>query len=304
MLSRLTSYALKNIASNTFLSISSVLIISLLIFFIHILLLLHNVSFRLIDEVNEKLTISLYLKDSYDKNSIEVIDLQNDIKKSIPDIHIKYKTKAELLEELRMRDPDLVQILERQNPLPETISIKDIPLSEYEKLNSLIENKLFILSETGGLERQDQQHFSSYTRQFERIKKIIGILHMLQGGLYIIILTFLLSIAVIIYSIIGNFIYYYRDEIYITRLVWGSKIFIYGPFALQGAIYVALGFCIATLLYLFFLSNLRYLLDLSEVSQIYTGNFGLILSLEACIFLSIGILSGLVSSRRYIHKPT
>lgn len=108
---------------------------------------MHDVSFRIIDEVNEKLTISLYLDDKYDKNSIEVIDLQSDIKKAIPGISIRYKTKDEVLEEMRNRDPELVAILERQNPLPETITLEEIPLKQYDQLNTLIENKLFILTE-------------------------------------------------------------------------------------------------------------------------------------------------------------
>ncbi len=300
---RLIRYAFKNIASNTFLSVSSVCIIALLIFFIHVLLLLHNVSVRIIESVGERLTLSLYLDEQYDQNSLEVIDLQEDIAAAHPSIRVTYKTKEELLEELRQRDPDLVQILERQNPLPETISIEDIPLSDYESLNKIIENKLFILSEWD-FQTEKQEHFSSYTRQFERIDKVISVLHILQGGLYIIILTFLLSISIIIYSIIGNFIYHYRDEIYITRLVWGSKMFIYGPFALQWCIYVLAAFIAATLLYLLFLSNLQLILGASSLSGIYEGNMLLIFILEACIFLSIGALSGFVSSRKYIRNPS
>lgn len=220
MLSRLIKYASKNILRNTFLSASSVLILTLLMFFINILLILHDVSFRIIDGINEKLTISLYLDEEYDKNSIEIIDLQNDIKKAIPEITITYKTKDEVLEELRERDPELVNILERQNPLPETITLEDIPLKEYENLNSIIENKLFVLTEnTAEGETKEEEYFSTYTRQFERIDKVTSLLNILQIGLYVIIATFVISIAVIVYSIIGNFIYYYKDEIYITRLV-------------------------------------------------------------------------------------
>jgi cell division protein FtsX len=147
MFPRLLKYASKNILRNTFLSASSVLILTLLMFFINILLVLHDVSFRIIDSINEKLTISLYLDEEYDKNSIEIIDLQNDIKKAIPEIAISYKTKDEVLEELRERDPELVNILERQNPLPETITLENIPLKKYENLNTIIENKLFVLTE-------------------------------------------------------------------------------------------------------------------------------------------------------------
>ncbi len=220
MLLRLFKYASKNILRNTFLSASSVLILTLLMFFINILIVLHDVSFRIIDTVNERLTISLYLNEEYNKNSIEVIDLQSDIKKSIPGIHIRYKTKEEVLEQMRERDPELVSILERQNPLPETITLENIPLREYDNLNTIIENKLFLLTESESAQKKDgEEYFSTYTRQFERIEKVISVLNTLQIGLYVIIATFVVSIAIIVYSIIGNFIYYYRDEIYITRLV-------------------------------------------------------------------------------------
>lgn len=236
MFPRLLKYATKNILRNTFLSASSVLILTLLMFFINILLVLHDVSFRIIDAINEKLTISLYLDEAYDKNSIEIIDLQSDIKKAIPEIQITYKTKEEVLEDMRTTDPELVKILERQNPLPETITLENIPLTQYGTLNTLIENKLFVLTE--GENSKEEGYFSTYTKQFERIEKVTSVLSILQVGLYVIIVTFVVSIAVIVYSIIGNFIYYYKDEIYITRLVGGSKLFIYGPFSLQGMMYV------------------------------------------------------------------
>lgn len=221
MLQRLFKYASKNILRNTFLSLSSVLILTLLMFFINILIVLHDVSFRIIDSVNERLTISLYLNEEYNKNSLEVIDLQTDIKKAVPEIRLQYRTKDEVLEQMRERDPELVNILERQNPLPETITLQNIPLKKYEALNDVIEKKIFLLTEAGNEStlEADEEYFSTYRKQFERIEKVISTLNMLQIGLYIIIVTFLVSIAVIVYSIIGNFIYYYRDEIYITRLV-------------------------------------------------------------------------------------
>ncbi len=300
MFSRLFSYALKNILRNTFLSASSVLILTLLMFFINILLVLHQVSFRIIDGINDKLTISLYLDEAYDKNSVEIIDLQSDIKKNIPQIDIIYTSKEELLEEMRETDPDLVKILERQNPLPETIALRNIPLDKYEALNTIIENKLFVLTEWENA--GDGAYFSTYTKQFERIEKVISLLHILQIWLYIILLTFVISIAVIVYSIIGNFIYYYKDEIYITRLVGWSKIFIYGPFSLQGILYVFCAFLISTTLFLILLENIKYFFDTWYVSQIFAGNLYVILILEALLFSLIGWLSGFFSSRKYLKK--
>lgn len=262
---------------------------------------MYDVSFRIIDGVNEKLTISLYLDEAYDKNSWEVIGLQNDIQAGVSEITITYKTKDEVLEDLRDRDPELVNILERQNPLPETITLENIPLQEYGILNSIIEGKASILSEWW-VSWDDETYFSTYRKQFERIERVISTLHILQIGLYIVIITFLVSIAVIVYSIIGNFIYYYKDEIYITRLVGGSKIFIYGPFSLQGMMYVWAAFIISTVIFIVFLSNLKYLLQIWDISEVYSGNLGLVLLVEAGVFLFVGGLSGFLSSRRYLKK--
>lgn len=256
MLFRILKYSLKNILRNKFLSISSILVLSLLMFFINILLVLHNVSFKLIESINAKLSISLYLKEEYDKNSIEVIDMINDIKNFSSSIKVEYKTKDEVLEELRKKDPELVNILERTNPLPATIALSDIQLQEYERLNAIIENKLFILISQ---KTKGKDYFSNYTSQYQRIEKVINILNILQIGLYAIIGIFIISIAIIVYSIIGNFIYYYKDEIYITRLVGGSNAFIYGPFVFQGMIYNFLSFFIASVIFVFLLKNLNFL---------------------------------------------
>lgn len=173
---RITKYAIKNILRNKFLSISSLLVLTLLMFFINILVVVHDVSLKLIGEINSKLTISLYLDDKYDKNSIEVVKLFENIAKISKDIQVDYKDKQQSLEEIQVRDPDLAKILERTNPLPETITISNIALKQYEAVNAQVEGKMFLLSKN----ETDTQHFSSYSQQYEKIVGIIKILHLLQ----------------------------------------------------------------------------------------------------------------------------
>jgi cell division transport system permease protein len=126
MFNRILKYSIKNILRNKFLSISSILVLMLLMFFINILLVLHNVSFKLIDSINSKLSISLYLRETYDKNSLEVIDLMNSLQNVSKSVHIDYKSKEILLDELKQKDPKLVGILEDVNPLPNTIVISNV----------------------------------------------------------------------------------------------------------------------------------------------------------------------------------
>jgi cell division transport system permease protein len=238
------------------------------------------------------MTISLYLDDKYDKNTVEVFELLEAIKKIEGNIKANYKTKEDILDEIRLKEPDLAKILERTNPLPDTIVLSDIELEQYEELNKIIENKLYILSK----DESDRQHFSNYTTQYKKIEQVTGILNILQLWLYVVIIIFLISISVIIYSVIWNFVYYYKDEIYITRLVWGSKVFIYWPFVLQWAIYSFLSFLLSLIIFIFIIQNIN-----STFSDLYFLNISYnILFSELLTFIFIGWISGFFSSRRYL----
>jgi hypothetical protein len=61
-----------------------------------------------------------------------------------------------------------------ENPLPETIMLSDIKLEEYENLNRIIENKMYVLSE------DKKKDISNYTSQYKRIEAVTKVLKTLQ----------------------------------------------------------------------------------------------------------------------------
>jgi cell division protein FtsX len=117
--------------------------------------------------------------------------------------------------------------------------------------------------------------------------------------LWIIILVFVVSIAIIIYSVIWNFVYYYRDEIYITKLVWGSNTFIYWPFVLQWMMYSFTAFVLNTIIFILLLKNLNALFW-----DIYSFSLPIMtLFLEMLMFMIIWWISWFFSSKKYLrHK--
>lgn len=300
MFNRILKYSLKNILRNKFLSISSILVLILLMFFINILLVLHNVSFKLIDSINSKLSISLYLKESYDKNSSEVVKLMQDLQDVSKSVNIEYKSKELLLEELKVKDPKLVWILENENPLPNTVVVSNVWLNEYMSLNSNIEKRMYILDNWNKLE--NKENFTDYKAQFKRIIKVIAILNILRVWLYVIISIFLLSISIIVYSIIGNFIYYYRDEIYITKLVWWNNFFIYWPFVFQWMIYTFLSFLWSSTIFVILLNNLWFIFSSDHSLDFILNYFNIILLFEFIVFMLIGWLSWYFSTKKYINN--
>ncbi len=181
MFYRLLKYSIKNILRNKFLSFSSVIVLGLLMFFVNLLMIMHNLSNNLIQAINSKLTLSLYLKDEYTKDNITVKNLIDDIHLALPQVEIEFKTKDQVLEEMRKQDEELVSIIKSQNPLPATINLSNIKMEEYEKLNLIIEGKYGILTDFKTNSTYD------YRTQYERILKIIAILKTLKLALYIII---------------------------------------------------------------------------------------------------------------------
>jgi len=309
MFTRIFTYSIKNIFRNKFLSFSSVLVIMLLMFFINILLVIQNISFKIIDTVNDKGTIALYLKDKYDKNSVEVVTLMNGIKKIADDINVNYTWKEDALELMRTREPDLVKIIERQNPLPNSIRIWNVWMEKYGDVNYLIQSKLYMFDGSLKWENSDDSvsitkadKYSSYNSQYEKIIWVVEDLVALRISLYIIIWMFLFSIAIIIYSIIGNFIYHYRDEIYITRLVWGSKIFIYWPFWLQWVLYAFTWAILGILLFYTSLRTVNFMLEKNYNLGYAFWEYQLVFILEIVVLMVIWWVSGLVSSKKYLNN--
>ena len=311
MLSRIFTYSIKNIFRNKFLSFSSVLVIMLLMFFINILLVIQNISFKIIDTVNDKWTISLYLKEKYDKDSVEVVTLMNGIKKISTNIGVNYTGKEDALELMRTREPDLVKIIESQNPLPNSIRISNVWMEEYGEVNYLIQSKLYMFDWNLEWEKDKDKvdnsfskvdKYSSYNSQYEKIIWIVDYLVVLRVSLYIIIWMFLFSISIIIYSIIGNFIYHYRNEIYITRLVWWSKIFIYWPFWLQWMIYALFWALFWIALFFIGLELINLLLDKGYDLSFVLWEYQLLFLLEVFVLIVIWWVSGLVSSRKYLNN--
>jgi len=262
---------------------------------------MHNVSFKIIDSINSKMTISLYLDDWYSKDDNWVIELIKKIKGVSPALKVEYKDKDKVLEEIKNQDEELVKILEKSNPLPNTIVIRDIPLSKYEELNYIIGSKLFLFWEDTSVNTKvSKSGIATYQSQYQRIIKVISILQTLGTWLYVIIFVFLVAISIIIYSIIWNFIYYYKDEIYITRLVWWSRVFIFWPFSMQWILYSIISFIISVVFFNIFIKNITYIFGETYDLEFLFNDAWIILGLELLLFIFIWALSWYFSSKKYL----
>ncbi len=75
-------------------------------------------------------------------------------------------------------------------------------------------------------------------------------LNILQATVYIFLALFVFTVAILVYMVIHNFIFFLQNEVRIIELVGGRPSFIYGPFILQGTLYALFASLVAFLTFL------------------------------------------------------
>lgn len=72
---------------------------------------------------------------------------------------------------------------------------------------------------------------------------------MISRGAFAILSLVIFSATAMIYSSIGNMVFYSREEVNIIGLVGGSNYYLYTPFILQSIIYILVAFGISSALF-------------------------------------------------------
>jgi cell division transport system permease protein len=121
----LLRYAIKNITRHPFLSISSVLIITLLAFFVNILLFVLFASDQFIENINNRISFTINVRDGYDSADPRIGAMMREIRGSFSGISLSYISREDALSIIADRDPALASLVEtaEDNPLPNTLKI-------------------------------------------------------------------------------------------------------------------------------------------------------------------------------------
>ena len=269
-------------------------------FLIFVLLLVEFVMQSLAQSVSSRLSLTLNTKTGLTATSSDIIDTLSAFRAIDPSIESTFSSAKDNLETLRKRDPELAKIVEtdEENPLPSTIAVKNVPIEYYDELDRVIQTR----SKSLELSEDTRKSFIGYKNQYDRLRKVVQVLHSLRTGLYGVIGFFLFSVFIVIFHSIGNAVFYFREEIKITELVGGQKRYIYGPFILQGMIYTAIALALSFGIFYFGL----YSLDISiffgttmPLDQFFTQTSPLIFLVALSIIL-LGGVSGLLSSYKFV----
>ncbi len=280
--------AVKSLFRNKTISIATIVNIVVTLTIYGIFLILMNVIVTNVNDVESRLELKVYLKDSI---TVEQQEKIRDAIKSVEGIEdVYYESKAEALNNFKTQLKEYAWMVEgydeTNNPLPSAYVVKinspensfkiEEALKGYEGIDGIGSDKVLV-------------------REVSKISTFIKIAWAVLSCILILVSLFLIM------NTIKLTIYSRRKEIYIMKFVGATDWFIRWPFVIEGIILGIIGGLLSIgIVYYAYISVYKVLIDKNLFS--YLVSPGIILGQLFLHFLSIGILVGVVGSIVSLRK--
>ncbi|MBI3115353.1 MAG: FtsX-like permease family protein [Candidatus Kerfeldbacteria bacterium] len=298
---RAITFAAQNFWRNIWLSIVTVVILTLVVFFISVLFGVRTTADHALADVRSRVDISMFFVP--EATEAEIFELQSRLER-LPEVaSVAYVSKDDALAAFREEnagDERIESALEAVgvNPLQASLVIKAKELEQYPQILSVVNDPVY-----EKLVEQDRaadakitfiQDFSRFTRNLSRI------------GLWLTIVFSLIAVLVV-FNTIRLTIHAYNREISIMKLVGASNAFIRAPFLIESVFYALIAIAIAlgvVWLVLFvsadFLDRLFEGFDFSVASTLWS-QFFTVFGPPALLMLLLSMVSSAAAVGRYLR---
>ncbi len=300
---RIIKYGSVGFFRNSFVSLSTILVMTVTLFVIGSLIFIGAVLNGTLNQVRDKVDINVYFVTTADEGII--LSLKKTIE-SLPEVKsVEYISREQALisfKERHINDELTLQALDEldENPLGASLSIRAKETSQYEGIAVFLENDVAV--STGNEPIIEKINFFQNKVAIERLTQIINSSE--KFGIAIIVFLLLASIM-ITFNTIRLTIYIARDEISVMKLVGADNSYVRGPFVFEGILYGVVA-SITTLI-LFYPLTL-WLGPVTEgffndinIFQYYLDNFGQIFLIIVGTGILLGAISSYLAVRRYLN---
>jgi len=287
---------------NSFVSLSSVLVMLVTLFVIGSILFTDVVLNYTLDQVKDKVDVNVYFITG--ANESDILSVKKSIE-GLPEVkNVDYISSDESLKEFRdkhQNDQLTLQALDElgTNPLGAVLNVKAKDPTQYEGIAKFLENKS-LLSDNGA-SIIDRVNYYQNKVAIDRLSEIIDSSQTL--GLLITIILIIISI-IITFNTIRLVIFVSREEISVMRLVGASNLYIRSPFVVSGVMY---GLISAIICLIIFYPLTYWLRDISvsffgglDLFNYYVGHLGQFFMIIVGSGAILGGISSYLAVRRYL----
>jgi len=221
---------------NGFVSLASVLVMTVTLFVIGSIIFLNAVLGGSLEQIEDKVDINVYFIPSASEE--DIISIQKDVE-ALPEVaEVLYTSRGEALVQFEERHADdqlTLQALDEldENPLGASLSIKAKETSQYESIAMFLQDDTNVLSNDGSTVIDNINFFQNQVA-IERLASIIDSSERVGFGVSIVLI---IASVIIIFNTIRLAIYTAREEIAVMQLVGASHMYIRGPFIFEGVLY-------------------------------------------------------------------
>lgn len=298
---RVIKFAWQSFFRNFWLSVVTVVIITLSLFSISFLLMINILTQHVLEVVKERTEVYIDLTSQATNEQAQV--LVDELKKLPAIKEAQFITPEQTLENFKKRHQSDSLMLESlnsltANPFTGSIMIKVNKIDDF----PVILSELSKADYAPFLEIEDQEFIDSKLL----IERITDYSHKIQRTLLVVSLIFSLISILVVFNTIQIGIYTHREEIGIMKLVGASNSFIRFPFLIEGFLYSLLGVIFLTLLLYPFLSLAQPYLDsffreysLNLITAL-NQNFFKVFGTELIIAVIITAGSSFLATRKYL----
>jgi len=263
---------------------------ALILFIFDIILTLNIISTGIINDIYKQVDIIVYLEDDADIFTINT--MIEEIKTVDSVLDVKYTTKEEALADYLAIYPDQENPFETyglDNPLPANVQITTTSPEAHPAINSILEKTEYkdLLMTT--VDNSENQGLAD---------KVLAIGTYTKNLVFLIMLIFIITSAIIILNAMHLTIYYRKKEIEIMELVGAPISFIKWPFVIEG-ITISLSAALISLFFILtFITSLNLPITISEFTD---GKKLIVIALfQIVISIFIGIFSSNTAIERHL----
>lgn len=294
---RAFKFSLQDILRNVWLSVVTVVILTLALFSVNLLIAVQVISSAAVGTVRDKIDISLYLRNDAAESDILALRAQVSALDNVREVtYISKQTALENFQKRHQNNPDVINALREldSNPLSPSLVINPKNLDNYDDL----------ITELNKLSNPiiESRNFDNNKLLLEKINTITQ--RVSEVGFFVSLLFIFITLLVL-YNTIRVAIYTHRQEIAIMRLVGASSWFIRAPFLISSIIYTLAGLLVTGVFFYFFLTLLQPYLETFflnydiNIITYFKVNLLRLLVLEFVGAAVINMVASLVAVRKY-----
>ncbi len=305
---RIIKTGAQNFVRNLTLAIAAIAVMVITLTIILFSVIANQTFSNTIQQITDKIDISVYLKDDVAADDTQRMKLINDLRafENVREVNFVSKDDAlEAYKEANKTNPDLLAaISQTDNPLPASLQVKPVDPNRIDEIKTYLEKP-----EIQALQSEETSYSGDRKEAIDKISQATSFLQ--RAGVVGIIIFTVVSIM-IIFNTIRMAIFNRRDELQIMRLLGASTWFIRGPFVVETVMYGVISAMISVVICntLFVVSSSAFeasslgVLDINYAARYFKDNYWVILTAQLAIGILIGAASSAIATRRYLKFKT